>query len=51
MGHGGRPQAEPVLSTRERLTLKRLTNRRRRAEAMATRARIVLSPSTAYSRG
>jgi len=43
MGHGGRPKAELVLSTEERLALERLANRRKSAQAMATRARIVLS--------
>jgi len=43
MGHGGRPKAELVLSTEERLTLERLANRRKSAQAMALRARIVLS--------
>ena len=43
MGHGGRPKAELVLSTEERLALERLANRRKSAQATATRARIVLS--------
>ena len=42
MGHGGRPKAELVLSTEERLTLERLANRRKSAQAMAMRARIVM---------
>ena len=42
MGHGGRPKAELVLTTEERLTLERLANRRKSAQAMALRARIVL---------
>ena len=28
MGHGGRPEAELILTTEERLTLERLANRR-----------------------
>ena len=42
MGHGGRPKAELTLSAEERLTLERLANRRKSAQAMAMRARIVL---------
>ena len=42
MGARGRPKAELVLSTEERLTLERLANRRKSAQAMAMRARIVL---------
>jgi transposase len=42
MGDRGRPKAELVLSTEERLTLERLANRRKSAQAMAMRARIVL---------
>jgi transposase len=42
MGHGGRPKAELVLSTEERLALERLANRRKSAQAMAVRARIVM---------
>src|SRR5664280_571034 len=42
MGHGGRPKAELVLSTEERLTLERLANRRKSAQAMAMRALIVM---------
>ncbi len=42
MGHGGRPKAELRLSTEERLTLERLANRRKSAQAMALRARIVM---------
>ena len=43
MGHGGRPKAELVLSIEERLTLERLANRRKSAQAMAMRARIILN--------
>jgi len=43
MGDRGRPKAELVLSTEERLTLERLANRRKSAQAMAMRARIVLT--------
>ncbi|MHB1552778.1 MAG: IS630 family transposase [Acidimicrobiales bacterium] len=43
MGYGGRPKAELVLSTEERLVLERLANRRKSAQAMAMRARIVIS--------
>jgi transposase len=43
MGHGGRPKAELVLSTEERLVLERLANRRKSAQAMAMRARIVIN--------
>jgi transposase len=43
MGHGGRPKAELVLSTEERLVLERLANRRKSAQAMAIRARIVIN--------
>jgi transposase len=39
----GRPKAELVLGDEERLTLERLTNRRKSAQAMALRARIVLA--------
>jgi Trp operon repressor len=42
MGHGGRPKADLVLSTEERLALERLANRRKSAQAMAMRARIVM---------
>jgi transposase len=42
MGHGGRPKAELTLSTEERLALERLANRRKSAQAMALRARIVM---------
>ena len=42
MGTRGRPKAELQLSTEERLTLERLINRRKSAQAMALRARIVL---------
>jgi len=42
MGDRGRPKAELVLSTEERLALERLANRRKSAQAMAMRARIVL---------
>jgi transposase len=43
MARTGRPKAELVLSEEERLTLERLTNRRKTAQALATRARIVLA--------
>ncbi|MHB8244863.1 MAG: IS630 family transposase [Acidimicrobiales bacterium] len=43
MGHGGRPKAELVLSTEERLVLERLASRRKSAQAMAMRARIVIN--------
>jgi transposase len=43
MGVRGRPKAELQLSTEERLTLERLINRRKSAQAMALRARIVLT--------
>jgi transposase len=39
----GRPKVEPVLTDGERATLERLTNRRKTAQAMAVRARIVLA--------
>jgi transposase len=42
MGTRGRPKAELQLSAEERLTLERLANRRKSAQAMALRARIVL---------
>ena len=42
MGQGGRPKAELKLSTEERLALERLANRRKSAQAMAMRARIVM---------
>jgi transposase len=42
MGDRGRPKAELVLSTEERLALERLANRRKSAQAMAMRARIVM---------
>lgn len=42
MAARGRPKAALVLSTEERLTLERLANRRKSAQAMATRARIVM---------
>ena len=38
MGDRGRPKAELVLSTEERLALERLANRRKSAQAMALRA-------------
>lgn len=43
MAARGRPKAELVLSTEERLTLERLANRRKSAQAMAMRARIVMA--------
>jgi hypothetical protein len=39
---GGRPKAEPVLSESERDQLTALTMRRKTAQALALRARIVL---------
>ena len=42
MGVRGRPKAELQLSTEERLALERLINRRKSAQAIALRARIVL---------
>src|ERR1700720_407188 len=39
----GRPKAELVLTAEERGVLERLTNRRKTAQAMALRARIVLA--------
>jgi transposase len=39
----GRPKAELVLTNEERLTLERLANRRKTAQALALRARIVLT--------
>jgi transposase len=42
MGQGGRPKAALTLSTGERLALERLANRRKSAQAMAMRARIVM---------
>src|ERR1019366_9216176 len=42
MGTKGRPKAELVLSTEERFALERLANRRKSAQAMAMRSRIVL---------
>ena len=43
MARTGRPKTELVLSDEERLTLERLTNRRKSAQATALRARIVLA--------
>jgi transposase len=43
MARSGRPKQPLVLSDVERLTLERLTNRRKSAQAMALRARIVLA--------
>jgi transposase len=43
MARTGRPKQPLVLSDEERLTLERLTNRRKSAQAMALRARIVLA--------
>jgi transposase len=43
MGYGGRPKAKLTLTTEERLTLERLSNRRKTAQALAMRARIVLA--------
>ncbi len=42
MARTGRPKAELQLSTEERLVLERLANRRKSAQAMAMRARIVM---------
>jgi transposase len=42
MGQGGRPKAELKLTTQERLTLERLMNRRKTAQALALRARMVI---------
>ena len=42
MARTGRPKAELVLSEEERLTLERLMNRRKSAQALAMRARIVV---------
>ena len=46
MARTGRPKAELVLTHEERLVLERLTNRRKSAQAMALRARIVLTCAT-----
>ena len=43
MARTGRPKSELVLSDEERLTLERLSNRRKSAQAIALRARIVLA--------
>jgi transposase len=43
MARTGRPKLELVLSDEERLTLERLTTRRKSAQAIALRARIVLA--------
>jgi transposase/transposase-like protein len=43
MAERGRPKQPLVLSDEERLTLERLTNRRKSAQAIALRARIVLA--------
>ena len=43
MARTGRPKTELVLSDEERVTLERLTNRRKSAQAIALRARIVLA--------
>src|ERR1700694_4362380 len=43
MARTGRPKEPLVLSDDERMTLERLTNRRKSAQAMALRARIVLA--------
>jgi transposase len=45
----GRPKADLVLSHEDRLTLERLANRPKSAQAMALRARIVLSCATGLS--
>src|SRR5260370_31902504 len=46
MARTGRPKAELVLTDEERLTLERLANRRKTAQALATRARIVMACAT-----
>jgi FixJ family two-component response regulator len=46
MPRTGRPKAELVLSTEERQVLERLTRRRKSAQAIALRARIVLACAT-----
>ena len=43
MAERGRPKQPLVLTDEERLTLERLCNRRKSAQAMALRARIVLA--------
>ncbi len=43
MAERGRPKEPLVLSLEERLTLERLTNRRKTAQALALRARIILA--------
>ena len=43
MAERGRPKQELVLSDEERLSLERLANRPKSAQAMALRARIVLT--------
>src|ERR1700736_1248257 len=45
----GRPKTELVLTDEERLTLERLTNRRKSAQAMALRARIVLACASGFT--
>ena len=46
MARTGRPKQPLVLSDEERLTLERLTYRRKSAQAMALRARMVLACAT-----
>jgi len=46
MAERGRPKEPLVLSDDERLTLERLATRRKSAQAMALRARIVLACAT-----
>src|SRR6266851_1545697 len=46
MARRGRPKGELVLSDEERVTLERLTTRRKSAQALAMRARIVLRCAT-----
>ena len=43
MARGGRPKAELVLTDEERSVLERLVRRRKSAQALALRARIVLA--------
>src|SRR5256885_15543505 len=49
MARTGRPKATLVLTEEERLTLERLMNRRKSAQAMAMRARIVLRCASGQS--
>lgn len=43
MGYGGRPKAKLTLTSEERLDLERLVKRRKTAQALALRSRIVLA--------